>query len=135
MRVFQLVEIKAGFTDLVFSQLVEEFALLFQLAVEVEREVLFARGESDVKPIAFARLAAVMKGAKSHHGLAPHFGSFLGERLHELHHLEAIGLPLFIGDGIEELIDVGFSSHGVSATQITGNSKQESSFRLPWFKR
>lgn len=85
--------------------------------MEVKSEGLFAWGETDVEPITFAGLAAIMEGAKSNHGLAPHLGCFLGEKLHELHHFEAIGLALLIGDGIQELIDVGLSSHETSASQ------------------
>jgi hypothetical protein len=85
INIFDFLDIQAGFARFVFAQFVEKVVVLIKASRNIEREVLFTRGESGYEPIVFpAALVFVMIGPKSNDATASHDRFFAGHFLHEV---------------------------------------------------
>ena len=101
MGVIEALEVEAGFSDFV-----EQIALVLEDAVQVEREIVFARRKTDRKPLAFTGLAPIAKAAKADGRFAQHFVWRAGELFHERLDRFAIRSHALILHAVQKLCDV-----------------------------
>src|SRR5512139_1025964 len=91
VHICQLLNIQANFAGCIFTKLLEQWVVRVVAYPDIERDVLFAGGEGDMRHIAFPpTFVLVMIGAKADNGKSPHFWLFLRHLLHDLDDLKAI---------------------------------------------
>lgn len=91
VNVCKSFDIKAGLSCLILPQFLHKRVVIFKSRHDVERNILFAGGESGEKPVSFMSAGIlVMIRAISDHAISPHFCRFTGYVLHEVVKREAV---------------------------------------------